>query len=112
MMRIQKGFTLIELMLSTTLIGILSSIALPKLSGIAYKAKVVEVKVASKTFWDKFASNVLYFYKIMTPVTTSLHTVMRQVKSNMLDRTHRTNRTHKLENIWKLTKPKLSWIFY
>ncbi len=52
MMRIQKGFTLIELMLSTTLIGILSSIALPKLSGIAYKAKVVEVKVASKTFYS------------------------------------------------------------
>lgn len=48
----KKGFSLVELMVVITILGILSAVAVPKLFGLVAKAKAAEVTVVVET-WIK-----------------------------------------------------------
>ena len=61
--QLQKGFTLIELMIVVAIIGILAAIALPAYQDYTNRAKVSEVVLAA----SKCKSSVAEYYQTVTP---------------------------------------------
>ena len=75
MSKVQKGFTLIELMIVVAIIGILAAVALPAYSDYTKRAKVSEVILAAsslRTSVSEFASDQLVLPTTLdvTPITS------------------------------------------
>merc|ERR1712176_817978 len=56
---LQKGFTLVELMVVVVIVGILSGVALPSFLGQASKAKGTECTTAVGSILTKFTTNMV-----------------------------------------------------
>ena len=71
---VQKGFTLIELMIVVAIIGILAAIALPAYSDYTKRAKVTEVILAASGARTSVAENVSANGLTAMPLTASVQT--------------------------------------
>ena len=71
---VQKGFTLIELMIVVAIIGILAAIALPAYSDYTKRAKVTEVILAASSARTTVAESVSANGLTAMPATASIQT--------------------------------------
>ena len=71
---VQKGFTLIELMIVVAIIGILAAIALPAYSDYTKRAKVTEVILAASSARTAIAETVSANGLSAMPATASVQT--------------------------------------
>ena len=73
MKSVQKGFTLIELMIVVAIIGILAAIALPAYQDYTVRAKVSEIMLAASG--QKTSVSEFFQTRLQMPATASIGTV-------------------------------------
>ena len=73
MKKLQKGFTLIELMIVVAIIGILAAIALPAYQDYTVRAKVSEIMLAASG--QKTSVSEFFQTRLQMPATASIGTV-------------------------------------